>query len=131
MKLKELLNENWEAKDGKILSNGKLIGYYEFDRGSDSFWVDAVHKKNVKAGVGQIGFDTKNDVINYFKKNEKEAIKHLAKMRESISEAQMHAQTQRESLKMIWQLKVNHTKEPEIIKLLNALEKKIKAYEPR
>lgn len=85
-KIKESVNESWEAKDGKVLSNGKLIGYYEFDRGSDSFWVDPVHKKNVKAGVGQIGFDTKNDVINYFKKNEKEAIKHLGKLRESVFE---------------------------------------------
>ena len=48
-----------------------------------------------------------------------------------LDEAQMHAQTQRESLKAIWQLKVDHSKDPDIMKLLLQLEKKIKAYEPR
>ena len=71
------------------------------------------------------------EVKDYFKKNEKQAIKHLGKMRESISEAQMHAQTQRESLKMLWQLKVNHKSEKDIVKLIDQLEKKIKSYESR
>ena len=61
MKLKDLLNENWEVKDGKVLSNGKLIGYYEFDRDSDSFWVD-----DVKKGKGQLSFETKKEVADYF-----------------------------------------------------------------
>ena len=126
MKLKDLLKESWEVKDGKVLSNGKLIGYYDFDRDSDSFWVD-----DVKKGKGQLSFETKKEVENYFKKNEKQAIKHLGKMRESISEAQMHAQTQRESLKMLWQLKVNHKSERDIVKLIDQLEKKIKSYESR
>ena len=126
MKLKDLLNESWEVKDGKVSSNGKLIGYYDFDRDSDSFWVD-----DVKKGKGQLSFETKKEVENYFKKNEKQAIKHLGKMRESLSEAQMHAQTQRESLKMLWQLKVNHKSEKDIVKLIDQLEKKIKSYEPR
>jgi hypothetical protein len=81
MKLKDLLKENWDVKDGKVLSNGKLVGYYEFDRDSDSFWVDDVQK-----GKGQLSFDSKREVEDYFKKNEKDAIKHLGKLRESLSE---------------------------------------------
>lgn len=52
-------------------------------------------------------------------------------LKDILTEAQMHSQTQRESLKMIWQLKVNHKSERDIIKLLDLLEKKIKSYEPR
>jgi len=93
MKLKDLLKENWDVKDGKVLSNGKIIGYYEFDRDSDSFWVD-----DVKKGKGQLSFDTKREVEDYFKKNEKDAIKHLGKLRESLSEAKMHPMTREKSL---------------------------------
>lgn len=78
----ESVNESWTVKDGNVLSNGKLIGYYDFDRDSDSFWVD-----DVKKGKGQLSFDTKKEVEDYFKKNEKDAVKHLGKLRESISEA--------------------------------------------
>lgn len=92
-KLKDLLRENWDIKDGKVLSNGKLIGYYEFDRDSDSFWVD-----DVKKGKGQLSFDTKKEVENYFKKNEKDALKHLGKLRESLSEATMHNMTRESAL---------------------------------
>lgn len=73
----EGINESWTVKDGNVLSNGKLIGYYDFDRDSDSFWVD-----DVKKGKGQISFDTKKEVEDYFKKNEKDAVKHLQKIRE-------------------------------------------------
>lgn len=76
----ESVNESWEIKDGKVLSNGKLIGYYSFDRDSDSFWVD-----DVKKGKGQLSFDTKKEVEDYFKKNEKDAVKHLGKLRESTN----------------------------------------------
>jgi hypothetical protein len=93
MKLKDLLKENWDVKDGKVLSNGKLVGYYEFDRDSDSFWVDDVQK-----GKGQLSFDTKREVEDYFKKNEKDALKHLGKLRESISEATMHTMTREKAL---------------------------------
>jgi hypothetical protein len=93
-KLKDLLKENWDVKDGKVLSNGKLIGYYNFDRDSDSFWVD-----DVKKGKGQLSFDTKREVENYYKKNEKDAVKHLQKMRnESISEVAMHNMTRETAL---------------------------------
>jgi hypothetical protein len=93
MKLKDLLRENWDVKDGKVLSNDKLVGYYEYNRDSDSFWVDDVQK-----GKGQLSFDTKREVVDYFKKNEKDAIKHLGKLRESISEATMHAMTREKAL---------------------------------
>ena len=93
MKLKDLLKESWTVKDGSVLSNGKLIGYYDFDRDSDSFWVD-----DVKKGKGQLSFDTKKEVEDYFKKNEKDAVKHLQKLRESISEATMHNMTRETSL---------------------------------
>lgn len=73
----EGVNESWSVKDGNVLSNGKLIGYYDFDRDSDSFWVD-----DVKKGKGQLSFDTKKEVEDYFKKNEKDAVKHLQKLRE-------------------------------------------------
>ena len=126
MKLKDLLNESWTVKDGSVLSNGKLIGYYDFDRDSDSFWVD-----DVKKGKGQLSFETKKEVEDYFKKNQRDAIKHLGKLRESISEAQMHAQTQRESLSAIHQLKINLKNDKDIMKLLAQLEKKVKAYEPK
>jgi hypothetical protein len=93
MKLKDLLNESWTVKDGNVLSNGKLIGYYDFDRDSDSFWVD-----DVKKGKGQLSFNTKKEVEDYFKKNEKDAVKHLQKLRESISEATMHHMTREGAL---------------------------------
>ena len=93
MKLKDLLIESWTVKDGNVLSNGKLIGYYDFDRDSDSFWVD-----DVKKGKGQLSFDTKKEVEDYFKKNEKDAVKHLQKLRESISEATMHHMTREGAL---------------------------------
>jgi hypothetical protein len=102
MKLKDLLNEHWEVKDGKVLSNGKLIGYYNFDRNSDSFWVD-----DVKKGKGQLSFDTKQEVSDYYKKNEKDALKHLGKLRESISEATMHNMTRETSLDRLKEAKHN------------------------
>ena len=102
MKLKDLLNESWEVKDGKVSLNGKLIGYYEFDRDSDSFWVD-----DVKKGKGQLSFDTKREVEDYFKKNEKDAVKHLQKLRESISEATMHNMTRETSLDRLKEAKHN------------------------
>ena len=55
----------------------------------------------------------------------------MIRLRDILSEAEMHAQTQRESLKAIWQLKVNHSKESDVMKLLSQLEKKIKAYTPK
>lgn len=70
------VNESWEVKDGKVLSNGKLIGYYNFDSDSNSFWVDDFK------GKGQKSFEEKSEVITYFKKHEKEALKALQNFKE-------------------------------------------------
>lgn len=127
MKLTELLKESWTVKDGSVLSNGKLIGYYDFDRDSDSFWVD-----DVKKGRGQISFDTKREVENYFKKNEKDAIKHLGKLRESISEATMHNMTRETALDNLKD--VIHNIKPysrEAVKHIEAAIKIIEKFEAR
>ena len=55
----------------------------------------------------------------------------MIRLKDILSEAEIHAQTQRESLKAIWQLKINHKSEKDIMKLLDQLEKKIKAYTPK
>lgn len=55
----------------------------------------------------------------------------MIKLRDLLNEAQMHAQTQREALWAIKQLKVNLAKEPDLMRLLIILENKIKKYEPR
>jgi hypothetical protein len=127
MKLKDLLKENWEVKDGKVLSNGKLVGYYEFNRDSDSFWVD-----DVKKGKGQLSFDTKKEVEDYFKKNEKDATKHLEKLRESISEATMHHMTREGALDNLREVILNiKPYSREVVKLCEAAIKIIEKFEPR
>lgn len=55
----------------------------------------------------------------------------MISLKNILSEAQMHAYTQDQCLKMIKQLKINLKSEPDIMKLLNTLETKIEAYEPR
>jgi hypothetical protein len=127
MKLKDLLKESWEVKDDKVLSNGKLVGYYSFDRDSDSFWVD-----DVKKGKGQLSFDTKREVEDYFKKNEKDAIKHLGKLRESLSEATMHHMTREGALDNLKE--VIHNIRPysrEVVKHCEAAIKIIEKFEIR
>ncbi len=127
MKLKDLLKENWDVKDGKVLSNGKLIGYYEFDRDSDSFWVD-----DVKKGKGQLSFDTKREVEDYFKKNEKDAIKHLGKLRESLSEAKMHPMTREGALDNLREVILNiKPYSREVVKHCEAAIKIIEKFEAR
>ncbi len=127
MKLKDLLNENVVAKDGKVTSNGNLIGYYEFDRDSDSFWVD-----DVKKGKGQLSFDTKKEVEDYFKKNEKDALKHLGKLRESISEATMHAMTREKALDNLKDVILNvKPYSREAVKHIEAAIKLIEKFEAR
>ena len=127
MKLKDLLKENWDVKDGKVLSNGKLVGYYEFDRDSDSFWVD-----DVKKGKGQLSFDTKKEVEDYFKKNEKDAIKHLGKLRESLSEAKMHPMTREGALDNLREVILNiKPYSREVVKYCEAAIKIIEKFEAR
>ena len=55
----------------------------------------------------------------------------MISLKDILSEADMHAQTQRESLKAIHQLKIDLRSDKDIIKLLSQIENKIKAYEPR
>jgi hypothetical protein len=62
----ENINEGWDVKNGKVLFNGKAVGEYDFDRDSDSFWTDDLEKRK-----GQKSFNTKQDLINYFKKHKK------------------------------------------------------------
>ena len=64
IKLYNLIKEeNWKADKSVITLNGKEVGDYSFDRDSDAFWIDDLHGKSQKA------FDTKEDMINYIKKN--------------------------------------------------------------
>ena len=55
----------------------------------------------------------------------------MISLKDILSEADMHAQTQRESLKAIHQLKIDLKNDKDIMKLLAQIENKIKAYEPR
>jgi hypothetical protein len=127
MKLKDLLKENWDVKDGKVTSNGKLVGYYEFDRDSDSFWVD-----DVKKGKGQLSFDTKREVEDYFKKNEKDALNHLEKLRESLSEATMHHMTREGALDNLRDVILNiKPYSREVVKLCEKAIEIIEKFEPR
>ena len=127
MKLKDLLKENWDVKDGKVLSNDKLVGYYEYNRDSDSFWVD-----DVKKGKGQLSFDTKREVVDYFKKNEKDAIKHLGKLRESLSEAKMHPMTREGALDNLREVILNiKPYSREVVKHCEAAIKIIEKFEAR
>jgi len=60
----ESINERWDAKNNKITFKGKEVGRYDFDFGSDSFWT-----KDLQGGKGQKSFETKKEMINYFKKH--------------------------------------------------------------
>lgn len=96
MKLKDLLNENWTVKNGQVRYNNSLIGYYDFDRDSDSFWID-----DIKKGKGQISFDTKEELIKYYKTYLNDALKSLSKLRFKegiVHEATMHNMTRETSL---------------------------------
>ena len=50
------------VEDGKVMRNGETITYYEFDRDSNSFWINT--------GAKQTSFEEKDDIIDYFKKRE-------------------------------------------------------------
>ncbi len=88
-----IVNESWEAKDGKVLSNGKLIGHYSFDSDSDSFWVDDFK------GKGQKSFEEKSEVIAYFKKHEKEALKALQNFKE-VDESIVNEESSKKDLEL-------------------------------
>lgn len=58
----------WVAENGEILNeNGKVLGHYEFDRDSDSFWIDDRENEN-----GSVSFETKAELIAYIQKHPKE-----------------------------------------------------------
>lgn len=64
IKLADLLNEEtWKAEKSVITLNGEKVGDYSYDRDSDSFWMDNIQ------GSGQKGFDTKEEMLTYIKKN--------------------------------------------------------------
>ena len=73
---KNSINESIVAKDGKIFLNGKLIGDYDYDRGSNSFWTTNLADKNF---AGSVSFDTKEELIKFYKKHIKNAPKALEK----------------------------------------------------
>ena len=53
---------NYQATNGEITLNGNFIAVYEFDRAADCFWI---MESNAN---GQIWFNEKEEMINYFKK---------------------------------------------------------------
>lgn len=53
---------NWLVEDGKVMRNGETIAYYDFDRDSDSFWINM--------GAKDKSFQEKEDIINFFKKRD-------------------------------------------------------------
>lgn len=55
--------DEWEAEMGGVYKNGQRVGSYQYDRGSESFWVD------IEGQDGQESFETKEDLINHFKNN--------------------------------------------------------------
>ncbi len=60
----------WDAKNSEVTNNGKKVGNYNFDEDSDSFWVSTES--------GDKSFDTKADLIKYFKDKTKGATKEPA-----------------------------------------------------
>jgi hypothetical protein len=63
----ESINEaKWDAKDSRVWKDKNPVIGYEFDRDSDSFWV------NQKTKRGQLSFDTKDELIKWVKSNPKE-----------------------------------------------------------
>jgi hypothetical protein len=56
--------DEWNAEMGGVYKNGQRVGSYQYDRGSESFWID------IEGKDGQESFETKEELINYFKNNE-------------------------------------------------------------
>lgn len=70
MRLKDILKEeNWKAEKSVITLDGKQVGNYEYDRDSDSFWID-----NIK-GSGQKSFDTTGEMLSYIKAHKTDYLK--------------------------------------------------------
>ncbi len=80
--IKESINESLIAKDGKILLNGKPVGYYDYDRDSAAFWTTDLSDKQFR---GSKAFDTKEEMLAFFKKYLSKAAKALEYQRKALS----------------------------------------------
>jgi hypothetical protein len=80
--IKDSVNESLIAKDGKILLNGKPVGYYDYDRDSAAFWTTDLSDKQFR---GSQAFDTKEEMLAFFKKYLSRAAKALEYQRKALS----------------------------------------------
>ena len=80
--IKESVNESLIAKDGKVLLNGKLVGHYDYDRGSAAFWTTDLSDKQFR---GSQAFDTKEEMLAFFKKYLSRAAKALEYERKALA----------------------------------------------
>ncbi len=78
----ESVNESLIAKDGKILLNGKPVGYYDYDRDSAAFWTTDLSDKQFR---GSKAFDTKEEMLAFFKKYLSRAAKALEYERKALA----------------------------------------------
>jgi len=78
----ESVNESLTANDGKILLNGKPVGYYDYDRGSAAFWTTDLSDKQFR---GSKAFDTKEEMLAFFKKYLSRAAKALEYKRKALA----------------------------------------------
>jgi hypothetical protein len=78
----EGVNESLIAKDGKILLNGKPVGYYDYDRDSAAFWTTDLSDKQFR---GSQAFDTKEEMLAFFKKYLSRAAKALEYQRKALA----------------------------------------------
>ena len=78
----ESVNESLIAKDGKILLNGKPVGYYDYDRDSAAFWTTDLSDKQFR---GSQAFDTKEEMLAFFKKYLSRAAKAIEYQRKALS----------------------------------------------
>jgi hypothetical protein len=79
---KESINESLTANDGKILLNGKPVGYYDYDRDSAAFWTTDLSDKQFR---GSQAFDTKEEMLAFFKKYLSRAAKALEYQRKALA----------------------------------------------
>jgi hypothetical protein len=82
IKKTESVNESLIANDGKILLNGKIVGYYDYDRGSAAFWTTDLSDKQFR---GSQAFDTKEEMLAFFKKYLSRAAKALEYERKALA----------------------------------------------
>jgi hypothetical protein len=78
----ESVNESLIANDGKILLNGKIVGYYDYDRGSAAFWTTDLSDKQFR---GDKAFDTKEEMLAFFKKYISRAAKAIEYQRKALA----------------------------------------------